>query len=258
MVKPKERQQIMLGHVRALQQEWRVDDLARMMKVSELTVRRDLDSLQRTGAIVRTAGGCIAAGQVRNTVYQARVARNSAWKQAIGRVAAQEVKPGMSILINDGSTAFHLASCLGDCGPIAVYTNSIAMVGELSRFANVRIHLVAGEYRRDLFCLGGGLLERMLETLSADIVFLGTDAIDGGGRCFVQDQDVARTAQVMLRQGRRRILLADASKVGAVSSVAYATLKDFDLWITSGAEPASGLRFLRQQTTIRTVSVSRD
>lgn len=250
-MKPRERQQIVLGQVRALQQEWRVDDLARMMNVSELTVRRDLDALERTGAIVRTAGGCIAAGQVRNPVYQARVARHADLKQAIGRLAAREVKPGMTVLINDGSTAFHLASCLGGCGPIAVYTNSIAMIGELSRFENVRIHLMAGEYRRDLFCLGGGLLERMLETLSADIVFLGTDAVDAQGRCYVQDQDVARTAQVMLRHGRRKVLLADASKVGAASAVAYAGLKDFDLWITSTGAPAALMAGLRRQTSVR-------
>ena len=252
-MRPRERQQLVLGHVRAFQQEWRVDELARMMQVSELTVRRDLDELEREGTIVRTVGGCIASGQVRNTAYQARVARNFELKQAIGRRAAREIKPGMTILINDGSTTFHLASCLGDRGPITVYTNSIAMIGELSRFPDVRIHLLGGEYQRDLFCLGGGLAERTLEALSVDLVFLGTDAIDARGRCLVQDQDTARTAQLMQRQGRRRILLADATKIGAPACVAYATLNDFELWITSGKAPAGTLPALRRHITIEEV-----
>lgn len=247
-MKPQERQHLLLGHVRALQQEWRVDELARLMRVSELTIRRDLDVLGRDGAIVRTGGGCIAAGQVRNTTYQARVAQNFDLKQAIGRRAAGEVKPGMTLLINDGSTSYHLASCLGDCGRITVYTNSIAMIGELSRFPNVRLHLVGGEYQRELFCLGGALLERVLETLDADLVFLGTDAIDARGRCLVQDQDTARTAQFMLRHARRKILLADATKVGAPAAVSYATLKDFDLWITAGKAPAGLMPALRKLT----------
>ena len=250
-MKPPERQQLLLGHVRALQQEWRVDELARLMKVSELTIRRDLDILERDGAIVRTGGGCIASGQVRNTAYQARVAQNFDLKQAIGRRAAGEVKPGMTLLINDGSTSYHLASCLGDCGRITVYTNSIAMIGELSRFPNVRLHLVGGEYQRDLFCLGGGLLQRTLESLRVDVVFLGTDAIDAKGRCLVHDQDTARTAQLMLRRARRKILLADAAKVGAPAAVAYAVLKDFDVWVTAGPTPAGMMPSLRKQTVIR-------
>jgi DeoR family transcriptional regulator, fructose operon transcriptional repressor len=252
-MKPQERQRLALGHVRALQQEWRIKDLARMMKVSELTMRRDLDALERAGRVVRTTGGCIASGQVYNADYQARVARNFELKQAIGRRAAGEVRPGMSILLNDGSTTFHLASCLGDCGRITVYTNSIAMVGELSRFPDVRLHLIGGEYRREDFCLGGSLLQRMIELIQVDLVFLGTDAIDPQGNCLVQDHDMARTAELMLRRGRRKVLLADATKIGAPSSVTYAILKDFDLWITAGRKPMSITPAMRRQTTVQEV-----
>jgi DeoR family transcriptional regulator, fructose operon transcriptional repressor len=89
--------------------------------------------------------------------------------------------------------------------------------------------------------------------LSADLVFLGTDAIEPRGRCLVHDQDAARTAQLMLRHGRRKVLLADATKVGASAAVAYAELKEFDLWITAGPAPAGRLPALRRQTVIRRV-----
>ena len=252
-MKPEARQQNILSRLRALQREWRVDELARALRVSPLTIRRDLDSLAGAGAVVRTLGGCMAAGKVQNSMYQARVATRFEDKQAIGREAAREVKEGDVLIINDGSTTFHLASCLGGCGRITVYTNSIAMIGELSRFPDVRLYILGGEYQPDLFCLGGGLMEQVVETISADIVFLGTDAIDERGRCLVSDQNTARTTQSIMRRGRRKILLADAAKLETAGHVAYGSLGDFDLWITSLLPDRAAYRRFRKQTQIREV-----
>ncbi|MBU4211364.1 MAG: DeoR family transcriptional regulator, partial [Verrucomicrobia bacterium] len=73
-MKPEIRQQKLMNRLRAVEREWRVDELARALKVSPLTIRRDLDALARAGAIVRTLGGCLAIGRTQNAVYQKRVA----------------------------------------------------------------------------------------------------------------------------------------------------------------------------------------
>lgn len=245
-MKPEIRQQQLMNRLRAVEREWRVDELARVLKVSPLTIRRDLDALERTGAIVRTLGGCLAIGRTQNAVYQKRVATQFELKQAIGRAAAREVHPGDTLLINDGSTTFHLASCLGACGPITVYTNSVAMIGEFSRFENVRLFLLGGEYHRDFYCLGGGLMAGVLETIKADTVFLGADGVDARGHCLALNPDAARDARMMLRCARRKILLADATKVGNRAGAAYGALQDFDLWITtSGLQRNCANRFKR-------------
>ena len=75
--------------LRALQTELRVDDLARMLEVSPLTVRRDLEQLAAEGLIIRTHGGCIAAGRAAlESQYHSKVAHNFGLKQAVGRAAA--------------------------------------------------------------------------------------------------------------------------------------------------------------------------
>jgi DeoR/GlpR family transcriptional regulator of sugar metabolism len=252
-MKPEVRQQNILSRLRALQRECSVDELAEGLQVSPLTVRRDLDKLVGKGAIIRTLGGCIATGKIQNSVYQTRVATNFDLKQAIGREAAREVKDGDVVIINDGSTAFHLASCLGQCGRITVYTNSIAMVGELSRFSNIRLYILGGEYHSDWFYIGGSLMERVLETIDANVVFVGTDALDSQGRCLVTDQDMARTTQMMLRRGRKKVLLADATKLNASSHVIYGTLGDVDLWVTSKIPDRSALKRFQKLTEIREV-----
>jgi len=232
-MKPQIRQQEILARMRAIQKEWKVEELAEAMRVSAITIRRDLDCLCRHGAIIRTFGGGLMDNRSRLAAYHDRVAKNFKAKQAIGRAATKEIKQGNVILINDGSTTFHLAGCLDQCGPVTVYTNSVVMIAEISRFPNVRLNIIGGEYQRDFFYLGGSLMERVLETISTDIAFIGTDGISPDGGCYCQDEDGARIARMMMRQAKRCILLADHTKVGVRASVRFARLKDFDFWITS-------------------------
>ena len=253
-MKPGIRQQQLMDRLRAVEREWRVDELACALRVSPLTIRRDLDALERAGAVVRTLGGCLASGRTQNAVYQQRVATQFKLKQAIGHAAAREVRSGDTLLINDGSTTFHLASCLGGCGAITVYTNSVAMIGEFSRFENVRLFLLGGEYHRDLYYLGGGLMAGVLETIKADTVFLGADGVDARGRCLALNPDTARDARLMLRCARRKILLADFTKVGNRAGAVYGALQDFDLWITTPGMPRALFKRLRRATTIREVT----
>lgn len=253
-MKPNDRQQQILSRLRAMRREWRVDELAAGLGVSPLTIRRDLDQLAGEGLLLRTHGGCIYASRVAmETEYHQRVATHFDLKQAIGANAAGEVKNGDVILISDGSTCFHLASHLGQCGAITVYTNSLTMASEVNRFPNIRLRLLGGEVRRNEFCLGGGMLDRNLDLIEVDTVFLGADKIDTAGRCLVEDETSARTVQLMLRRGKRAILLADHTKIGATGHVVYGTLSNFDLWITSKGLPAALRGKLSKQTTLREV-----
>lgn len=252
-MKPEERRHKIISHLRAVQQEWKINELAKVMRVSPLTIRRDLDVLSASGTIIRTIGGCLAVSRVSNSAYQRRIASNFEKKAAIGHAAAGEIHKGDAVIINDGSTTFHLATCLGQCGAVTVYTNSIAMIGEFSRFPNIKLCILGGEYHPDMFFICGSLMERVLETIDADIVFTGADAIDSSGRCLAIDHDTARAAQLMLRCGRRKILLADDSKLSAHAQVAFASLRDFDLWITTPGIPRAFIRKFQKHTLIREV-----
>ncbi len=255
-MKPEQRQQQIMERLRAVPQEWHVADLARTMRVSQLTIRRDLEVLEKNGAIVRTIGGCLAVWRLHHADYQRRVAHNFELKQAIGRAAAREVRPGDVLLINDGSTAYHLASCLGACGPLSVYTNSVAMIGELRRFENVRLYILGGEYNARLSFMAGALLQNALENLAADAVFVGADAIDGRGQCMTLDQETANVARLMLRHARRKILLADHTKIQNRGGVAYGLLRDFDLWITSAGAASQTMRQLKKMTRVLAVAAA--
>lgn len=255
-MKPEKRQQEIVKRLRAIQKELRVEELASAFNVSPLSIRRDLDRLEKEGAVLRTHGGCVAMDQAAyESEYHDRVARNFDLKQAIGKRALKEVGKGDTILLNDGSTTFHLAANLNGYAPLTVYTNSIAMINELSRNPGIRLHIIGGYYRRETHSLGGGIAERILEMLMFDTVFIGTDGINPQGYCLVDEASEARATQMMLRSGRRKVLLADHTKVGSKGNVAYGILDDFDMWITTKGVPKKLLRKFRKKTAIVEITV---
>lgn len=242
-----------LSLLRATRKEWQVEELASALDTRPLTIRRDLNDLAGSGAIIRTYGGCLVAERSASEYeYHQRVAHNFELKQAIGLAALDEIADGSTILINDGSTTFHLASNLSKFKRLVVYTNSLAMIAELGRMENVELYVLGGKYGRVSHTLDGSLTERSLEPLCFDAAFIGSDAISHEGKCLSHGADEARTTQIMLRQSRRKILLADHTKTEAKGSVAFASLADFDLWITSPGLSPKLLSSLSAMTKIRT------
>ena len=217
-----------------MQTELRVDALADLLKVSPLTVRRDLDVLAREARIIRTHGGCLAAGRAAlESEYHSKVAHNFELKRAIGRAAAEHVAPGSVVLINDGSTTYHLATHLREIGTLTVYTNSLAAVTDLARCPGITLYVLGGKYNGDLYSLQGSLTERILESLQFDLCFIGADTITTDGRCMVDTPEEAGLTQAMLRRSRTRILLADHTKCGGAGHFAFGSLRDFHRWITT-------------------------
>lgn len=251
-MKPEERQKETLSFLRALQREITVEEIAERFGTSTLTVRRDLDTLVEAGLIIRTYGGCILCNHT-ETAYQRQVGVNFKLKQAIGRAAAELVKPGFVILIDDGSTTFQLASHLESRAPLTVVTNSIAIIPEIARFPQIELEILGGVYNRDINFLGGSLSERLLEMMYFDAVFVGADAVDASGRCLVRMPEVARLTQVMLRRAARKFLLADHSKAGATSYVDFGALHDFDMWVTTTGIDPQLLSVYKKQTTVKEV-----
>jgi len=254
-MKPEQRQQEIVKRLRAMKKELSVDSLSEMFGVTPLTIRRDLSKLEKEGSILRTHGGCVAVDRAAfEYAYINRVSLNFKLKQAIGRKAAEEVSKGDTIMISDGSTNYHLAANLNGINPLTVYTNSVAMLDELSRNPRIDVHVLGGRYSRELHSLGGSLTEQMLEFLTFDIVFIGADGVSSDGRCLVNNPSEAQITKMMIKQGRRCILLADHTKVEAEGHVAYGTIGDFDVWITTRGLDRSLVKTFKKMTEVREVT----
>ncbi len=237
-MKPKIRQNNILDLLRAMQEELQVEQLSEILGVSPLTIRRDLKELAEEKTIIRTHGGCMLAGRMAlESEYHKKVAKNFALKQKIGKQAAALVKENDVILIDDGSTTFHLATSLNNINPLTIYTNSLVLATELSRYPNITLNILGGAISRESFMVSGSLTERILEDIRFDKVFHGLDWLDESGKCYTKSPVVTKLAQDMLKSGREKILLADHTKIKIDSGFSYGSLFDFDQWITtSGIE----------------------
>lgn len=258
IVKPIEREEKVLRWLKAINREWSVEELAEKLRVSQQTVRRDLVTLEGAGSIIRTLGGCLISDSEKlDTIYYKVSEHNFTQKRIIGQEAAKLIKPGQVMLIGDGSTNYHLANQLGDCGHVIVYTNSIPVSAVLSRDPNIDLYLLGGRFdiNNEMTFLRGNLTEQILKTLMFDYVFISTDAITEDGTCLLKNEDIARTNSIILERGQQKILLADHSKTEAVGNFAFAKLDDFDLWITTPGIDEEAMSRFRKQTSINEVEL---
>jgi DeoR/GlpR family transcriptional regulator of sugar metabolism len=250
-MKKKKRQNKILAILRAMQKEVHVEELTTILGVSPLTIRRDLIELAEDKAIIRTYGGCFLAGRVAlESEYHKKVALNFDLKQSIGRRAASEINPGDLILIDDGSTTFHLATNLGNIHPLTIYTNSLILVTELSRYPEITLNILGGVISQESYSVSGFITEEILENIHFDKVFMGIDALDENGKCFVKSASTARIAQIMLRCGKEKILLGDHTKVKEASGFLYASLNDFDRWITTAGIERKKMDLYKKMTKV--------
>jgi DeoR/GlpR family transcriptional regulator of sugar metabolism len=134
-----------------------VNDLARQLGVSAVTVRKDLDSLERRSLLRRVRGGAVGAGGPHEGSFETRLRDSRTTKQAIARAAAELVDDGDVIAIDSSTTAFYLAYELLDRRNLLVVTNSLRVTTLLAEQSSARVLVLGGVLRRSAGSLVGPL-----------------------------------------------------------------------------------------------------
>jgi DeoR family fructose operon transcriptional repressor len=195
----------------------RLEDLRRQFKVSAATVRRDLDQLERNGAIRRVHGGAVSVeGRLDEPLFADKTSRSVRQKRRIAEAALRFVVPGDTIYLDGGSTVLELARLLHERSNLTVVTNSLKAAHELSG-RGPRLILIGGELRRLSQTLVGPLTRLMLHELHLDKAFMGTIGFALKEGLTTTDPSEAFTKEAVMDQARQVILLADSTKAGKVS-----------------------------------------
>ncbi len=155
----------------------RVAELADHFGVSAVTIRKDLDSLAGTGRVIRTHGGAIAARVRRQDLtHDVRDQMQREEKAAIGALAAAQVSPGESILIDASTTGLYVARELMHRGAgqsLTIVTNSIRMASELAVRPDIIVLLMGGRVRGRSMSLVGQLGDAVLDRVNVQKAFVG-------------------------------------------------------------------------------------
>ena len=227
--------------------EGSIQELAELFKVSEMTIRRDLDSLAGQGRVIRTHGGAALAGRVSFEFdFLKRKKQNQKEKEAIARRAAELVRDGQSVMLDSGTTPLAVARALRGKKGVTVITTSLPIASELQYQEGLRILLLGGYLRSDAPDMEGALTESNLEQLRADIAFLGADGIDRKGNAYNASLSVGRMLGKMAASAAEVYVVADHDKLDRTALTRYGNVAKWSGLITGRSTDKSLLAALRR------------
>ena len=213
------------------------EQLCRIFGASKSSIRRDLLELEQRGVIRRVHGGAISL-QIRDESVDFTQLSDSLHgeKSRIGKMAASLVNEGQTVILGGGSTAVEVAKNLVS-KPIQVITNSIPVVQVFWESKEVEVTLTGGYFYPRLGVQLGTICEKMLNSVSADMVIMGIRGISHAG---ISDYNtlIVESMHAMIKSARKVVLVADHSKFGIDSMVHVAPLTDVDQIVTDcGLDP---------------------
>lgn len=232
--------------------------LAERFEVSEMTVRRDLDELERQGACRRVHGGAVmAASRSYEPPFAVRRDRAVEAKQRIGAAVADLLTEGETVLLDIGTTTLAVAEALRGRRNITVLTPSLRIASVLADEGDLRLICLGGMVRPGERSMVGGLAEEAIRSFFVDVCVLGIGGIDPQAGLTEFNLDDASIKKVALGQSRRIVVAADASKLGSVAFAAVAPASDVHVLVTDTAPDDPRVKALEKQG-VDVHSVGRD
>jgi DeoR family transcriptional regulator, fructose operon transcriptional repressor len=224
-----------------------VDELARHFSVSDDTIRRDLQHLERRKVLLRTHGGAVSTALLvhRESPFLTRAHAHAEAKARIGRAAAQLIADGETLLVNGGSTTFGFAASLGTRRNLTIVTNNVTMLSVLPAEAIQGVYLLGGQYRLDLGSTVGPVGFRS-GNINVDTAILGVSGLTGNAGLSTTFMEEASMLAQMIASARRAIVVADASKFGHNAFAHIAPLSAIHALVTDVSPPADLSQALSQ------------
>jgi DeoR family transcriptional regulator of aga operon len=230
----------------------RVSDLSAKFHVSEVTVRGDLDALAERGQIRRIRGGAMPKllPHLERPFEEVKNSR-AIEKSLIGRLAASLITQGETVILDVGTTTTALARALiarDDLFDIVVFTNSLNIAYELEMaIPRFTVVVTGGTLRPMQHSLVDPIAGLMFERINAHTVFLGCNGIHPNRGITNINLPETEMKRRMLQAAKRRILVADGSKVGQIELAYLCGVSDIDLLITDSSADPTVVAALREQ-----------
>ena len=215
-----------------------VATIAKRLKVSSATIRRDLAELERRGLLRRSHGGAVAIQPLlyepfrHVSYYHEQERQRSAEKRRIGLAAAELVSDGEILAIGAGTTATQVARSVCLHKRLTVVTNAVNVAMELSHRDDLKVFVTGGFLSGDWFALVGPEAIRSVSEMFVDKVFIGVDGIHIEHGLTTNYADQATIHRAMMRQGRLKIVVADYRKIGAIGTAKICPIEEVDIIIT--------------------------
>jgi len=222
-----------------IQAEREVDfgSLAEEFRVSEMTIRRDIERLEEQGIARRVLGGAIAyGGKSTEPSFDARAAVAAGEKVHIASAVADLLVPRETVVLDSGSTVLAVARAIkGRNLGLTVITPSLLVAVELADEPDTTILLTGGKVRPGELSLIGAEAEDFYLRYNADTYVMGIAGVHGRRGASEYHREEGNVKQAAMRSADRVIVAADASKLGRVQLINVAPVSAISVLVTDGA-----------------------
>jgi DeoR/GlpR family transcriptional regulator of sugar metabolism len=216
----------------------RVIELVRAFGVSDITIRRDLETLAERGLLAKVHGGATVIGSTDEPGFAVKSVRQETEKQAIARRAAALVGPGTAVALSAGTTTWTLAQHLTAVPALTVVTNSVRIAEVFQRSGRTdQTVVLTGGVRTPSDALVGPVAVAAIRALNVDLLFLGVHGMTVRAGFTTPNMMEAETDRALVEAASRLVVPADHTKWGTIGISTIAELGEADVVITDTGLP---------------------
>lgn len=210
-----------------------VSDLSQFYQVTEETIRRDLEKLEKEGLAKKTYGGAVLNESFNMDLpYTVRKKANVIGKQYIAEQVSQMIEDGDHIILDASSTALFVAKRMKEKKNITIITNSVEILLELSDRSGWKILSTGGQLKEDGLAFVGCQAERMIRAFHVDIAVFSCKGIDIEHGVTDANESDAQIKKMIGKAAKKKILAVDSSKFDRISFTEVCELTDLDMVVT--------------------------
>jgi len=225
----------------------KVQDLSRIFKVTEVTIRQDLERLEKEGYIEREHGGAFLRNMRSNVASIAlQNQSNIPAKVAIARKAISFIKDGDVIILDSGSTTTEIARLITGYKNLTVITNALNIALMVGAEPGINLIVTGGEFKPPTLSLTGQKAADFFSGIHADKLFLATAGISlKAGLTYPSMNDIC-VKRAMIDCANDVYLVADSSKIGLNSFASLGALSLISSLITDSSISEEDITMLKE------------
>ena len=209
-----------------------VSELSQLYEVSEETIRRDLDKLEKEGLATKSYGGAVINEDVSiDLPFNIRKNQNVSGKQQMADIAASLVQEGDHIFLDASTTAVFIAKALKEKERLTVITNSMEILLELSDVSGWNIISTGGVMKEGYLAFLGSKTDA-IRSYYVDKVIISCKALDHEWGIMESQEAFGTTKKAMIASGREKILVVDSTKFDQTAFSVAGKLRDIDVVVT--------------------------
>jgi len=210
-------------------------------KVSMMTLRRDLITLENEGRLIRTHGGAVsikklASSQGEEDAYLSRAAENVEAKLKIAEKAVRIVEKGRSIYFDAGSTIMCLARELPD-DSFSILTSGLNIALEIIKKPKASVVALGGLLNKNTLSVSGPDALASIDNINIDLAFMSASGFSLSSGFTVSNIYECELKRKLVLRAKKLIMLMDTSKINKNMAFTFASLKDLDTWVCESELP---------------------